>query len=155
MSFKLKRRNDFISGVVLSNLNGWVLIQRYVDYRIDGYCIIKSDLITEQVSGDKEKLASKIIKKKYGVGTGEGPIKLTNLEEMLQNIQQKYHLIQLDNKKGDAFDVVKYLGAEKSLYTFRELTINGKWRFKLRLPSEEFSVISFNNDYLDSLLLII
>ena len=97
----------------------------------------------------------KILKKKYGSEKKSAPIELTELGEILTNIQQSYRLLQLDNKKGDAFDVVKYLGNEKSLYVFRELTVNAKWGFELRLPAKKISVISFGNDYLDSLLLIV
>lgn len=155
VTFKLKNRSDLISGIILDDRNGWVLIQRCFDYRIDGYSIIRTDLISDQFFENKERLTTKIIKKKYGTTKRAVPIKLTVLEEMLMNIQQKYHLLQLDNKKGDAFDVVKYLGSEELVYMFRELTINAKWRFKLKLPAKEITVVSFGNDYLDSLLLIL
>jgi len=155
LAFKLKERKDLISGIVLDNQNGWTLIKRCVDYRIDGYCLIRTSLITHQFFGDKEKLTSKIIKKKYGVAKKSVPIGITDLDEMLANIQKNYHLIQLDNKKGDAFDVVKYIGNKGSLYVFRELTIAGKWRFRLKLPAKEITVVSFGNDYLDSLLLVV
>ena len=155
LTFKLKYRSDLISGIVLDNRNGWVLIHRCADYRIDGYSIIRTDLISGQFLGDKERLTSKIIKKKYGAEKKSVPIKLTSLEEMLMSIQQKYHLLQLDNKKGDSFDVVKYLGSEELVYMFRELTINAKWRYKLKLPAKEITVVSFGNDYLNSLLLIL
>lgn len=55
----------------------------------------------------------------------------------------------------DAFDVVKYLGSEELVYMFRELTINVKWRYKFKLPAKEITVVSFGNDYLNSLLLIL
>jgi len=155
ITFKLKHRSDLISGIVLDSRKGWILIQRCFDYRIDGYSIVRADLISDEFFGDREKLTSKIFRKKYGVAKKTLPIELTDIEEMLTNIQRKYHLFQLDNKKGDAFDVVKYLGSKRLVHMFRELTINAKWRFKLKLSAKEITVISFGNDYLNSLLLIL
>jgi hypothetical protein len=69
-------------------------------------------------------------------------------------VGQQYRLIQLDTRKGDASDVVGYIGGTGKLYHFDELTPNAKWRYKLQLLERECRFINFDNDYLNSLKLI-
>lgn len=81
-------------------------------------------------------------------------IPIDTLEHILMHVGQQYQLIGLDNQKGDAMDVVAYIGKVGKLYHFDELRPNATWRFKLELPERECRFISFDNDYLNSLKLI-
>lgn len=152
-TFKFKGRKDNISGVVLAYNQSMTLIRRCHDYMLDGYTIFKNEKV-EHYYGEYEKRAAKILKlKKYSINK-EPIIPIDKLETIFNYITEKYKLIQLDTRKGDASDVVSYLNKDGNLYVFDELMTNAKWRYKLRLPEKECRFISFDNDYLNSLKLI-
>ena len=153
LTFKFSGRKETISGVVLAYNNNWTLVKRCVDYDPDGYTIFKNEKV-EHYYGDFEKRAAKILKLKNYSFKKEPKIPIDTLETILAFATRKFKLIQLDTRKGDAFDVVSYLGKTDSLYQFDELTTNAKWRYKLNLPEKECRFISFDNDYLNSLKLI-
>ncbi len=152
-TFEFKGRKDNISGVVLDYNDDWTLLKNCVDYRLDGFIIFKNDKV-EHYYGDYEKRATKVLKLKGYNFEKEPKIPIDNLESIFNFISEKYKLIQLYTRKGDACDVVSYLGEDNSLYLFDELTTNAKWRYKLKLPEKECRFISFDNDYLNSLKLI-
>ena len=152
-SFRFKGRKENVSGVVLDYNDNWTLLKKCDAYNLDGFIIFKNER-AEDVYGDYEKRASKILKLKGYNYKEEPQIPIDNLANIFKFISDKYKLIQLDVAKGDAFDVVSYRGEENSLYLFAELTTNAKWRYKLELPEKECRYISFDNDYLNSLLLI-
>jgi hypothetical protein len=152
-TFKFVGRKFDISGVVLDYNDDWTLIRVCTDYSPDGYMIFKNEKV-EYCYGEKEKMATKILKLKKYAYQSDPKISLASLHEMLNSIDKKYRLIQLDTRKGDASDVVKYSGQVDSLYLFDELTTTAKWRYKLRLPEKECKFISFDNSYLNSLKLV-
>ncbi len=152
-TFKFVGRKHDISGVVLDYNVDWTLIRRCIDYSLDGYTIFKNEKV-DHFYGDSEKRATKILKLKKYSFKEKKQIILDSLDAILKSIDKKYGLIQLDTRKGDASDVVKYLGQADSFYLFDELTTAAKWRYKLRLPEKECRFISFDNGYLNSLKLI-
>src|SRR4030095_4273932 len=153
LTFKFVGRKENISGVVLTYNNDWTLVRRCIDYELDGYTVFKNEKV-EHYYGDFEKRAARILKLKNYYFKKEPKIPIDSLETILVFAAKKFKLIQLDTRKGDAFDVVSYLKREDSLYQFDELTINAKWRYKLKLPEKECKFISFDNDYLNSIKLI-
>ena len=153
VTFKFAGRKYDISGVVLDYNDDWTLIRACTDYRPDGFTIFKNEKV-EYYFGEKERMATKILKLKEYSYLNDPKIALNSLAEMLSAIDKKHALIQLDTRKGDASDVVKYLGEEDSFFLFDELTTTAKWRYKLRLPEKECRFISFDNDYLNSLKLV-
>jgi hypothetical protein len=153
LTFKFVGRKYDISGVVLDYNDNWTLIRNCSEYSLDGFTIFKNEKV-DYFYGDKEKMATKILKLKKYSYLKDPTITLVSLDEMLNTIDKKYGLIQLDTRKGDASDVVRYLGQVDSLYLFDELTTTAKWRFKLRLPEKECRFISFDNRYLNSLKLV-
>jgi len=155
LTFKFVGRKDNISGIVLDYNDNWTLIKTCTDYRLDGYTIFKNEKV-EHLFGDYEKRATKILKLKgFTLNMDKEPkIQIDTLANIFDFISKKYKLIQLDTKKGDAFDVVRYLGQDNLVYLFDELTTNAKWRYKLELPEKVCRFISFDNDYLNSLALL-
>jgi hypothetical protein len=152
-TFKFVGRKFDISGVVLDYNDDWTLIRNCPDYSLDGFMIFKNEKV-EYYYGEKEKMATKILKLKKYSYQNDPIITLASLNEMLNSIDKKYRLIQLDTRKGDASDIVKYLGQVESLYLFDELTTTAKWRYKLRLSEKECRFISFDNSYLNALKLV-
>jgi hypothetical protein len=147
-------RSESFSGIILDSNSDWIYIQRVFDYRIDGYTVLRNKKITFS-SSYYEKQAMKIIEKK-GLSFANGPrLPLDSLDSILNFITNNYLLIQIDSKKGDSSDVVKFLKKEKDKYVFKELTVKAKWRYTLRLPEKELEFISFDNDYLNSLKLLL
>jgi hypothetical protein len=153
LTFQFPRRKQNISGIVLGYNEAYTFIRRCHDYQLDGYTIFKNDK-AEFVQGDFEKRAARILKLKNYLPEKEAGIPIDTLDNMLMHIGQQYQLIQLDTPKGDASDIVAYIGKVGRSYHFDELTTNAKWRFKLELPERECRFISFDNDYLNSLKLI-
>ncbi len=152
-TFKLQGRKSNISGFVLSYNDDWTLVKRCADYTFDGYTIFKNENVEFEL-GEFEKRITKILKLKNEYPPKLPKIKIDSLDDILKSISNKYKLIQLDFKDGESFDVVTYLGKSDSNYLFDELTTNAKWRYKLKLSEKECRVISFDNDYLNSLKLI-
>lgn len=153
LTFQFQGRKDNISGIVLEYNDDYTLIRTCIDYRLDGYTIFKNEKV-EFIQGDFEKRAARILKLKKYLPGKELTIPIDTLENILVYVGQKYRLIQLDTRKGDAFDVVDYRGRVGKLYHFEELTTNAKWRYKLQLSERECRFIHFDNDYLNSLKLI-
>jgi hypothetical protein len=152
-TFKFSGRKSDISGVVLAYNENYTLIRTIVDYTADGYTIFKNEKV-EHCFGDHEKVATKILKLKNYSSDEEPNIPIDKLANIFSFLSDNYKLIQLDTKKGDAYDVVRYLGQGGKFYLFDELTTTGKWRYKLRLPEQECRFISFDNNYLNALKLI-
>ncbi|HCE58508.1 MAG TPA: hypothetical protein DER09_11935 [Prolixibacteraceae bacterium] len=152
-TFKFVGRKYDISGVVLDYNDQWTFIRTCEDYSPNGFTIFKNEKV-DYYFGDKERMATKILKLKEYSYKNDPKITLSSLDEILNSIDNKYGLIQLDTRKGDASDVVKYLGQVDSLYLFDELTTTAKWRYKLKLPEKECRFISFDNNYLNSLKLV-
>jgi hypothetical protein len=155
LTFELSKRSESLSGIVLNYNEEWIFIKRVIDFRLDGYTIFENAEKIVSSYGAYEKLATIILKKKKYDHKKDIVMPIIEISDMLNFITKNYTLIQLDNRKGDAFDVVKFIRKEDSLYVFNELTTNAKWRFKLQLPRKEVSVISFDTDYLNSLKLMI
>jgi hypothetical protein len=153
LTFQFQGRKDNISGIVLGYNDDYTLIRTCIDYRLDGYTIFKNEKV-EFIHGDFEKRAARILKLKNYLPEKEPTIPMDALENILMYVGQQYRLIQLDTRKGNAFDVVEYTGRVGKLYQFDELTTNAKWRYKLQLPERECRFINFDNDYLNSLKLI-
>lgn len=153
LSFQFQGRKDKISGIVLGHNGDYTFIRTCIDYRLDGYTIFKNEKV-EFIQGDYEKRAARILKLKNYLPEKEPVIPIDTLENILMYVGQQYRLIQLDTRKGDASDVVDYIGGMGKLYHFDELTPNAKWRYKLQLPERECRFINFDNDYLNSLRLI-
>jgi len=152
-AFKFVGRKYDILGVVLDYNDDWTLIRNCDEYSPDGFTLFKNEKV-DHYYGEREKMATKILKLKKYSYQNDPKITLASLHEMLSSIDKKYGLIQLDTRKGDASDVVKYLGQADALYLFDELTTTAKWRYKLRLPEKECRFISFDNNYLNSLKFI-
>jgi|GEM_PF-1515516 len=153
LTFQFQRRKENISGIVLGYNEEYTFIRRCNGYQLDGYTIFKNEKV-EFVQGDFEKRAARILKLKNYLPEKESGIPIDTLENILMHVGQQYQLIQLDNQKGNASDVVAYIGKVGRLYHFDELTTNAKWRYKLQLPERECRFINFDNDYLNSLKLI-
>jgi hypothetical protein len=153
LAFKFVGRKYDIIGVVLDYNEDWTLIRNCAEYFPDGFTIFKNVKV-DYYYGEKEKMATKILKLKKYSYENDPKITLGSLDEMLNSIDKKYGLLQLDTRKGDASDVVKYLGQADSLFLFHELTTTAKWRYKLQLPEKECRFISFDNSYLNSLKLV-
>lgn len=155
LTFKLKGRRDSISGILLNYSDEWIMIRRCYDYRLDGYTIFDKTKILITTYDAYEKRAELILRKKQYKWKEDFSLKLKSIEDFLTAITLNFTLVQLDNKKGDANDVVKYVDKNGDLFLFKELLVSGEWRFDLLLPRKEVGFISFDTDYLNSLKLIV
>lgn len=155
LTFTLIERDEQISGIVLDKTSEWILIKRCTDYLLDGYTIFENNDDISFEYGEHERLATVILKKKGYNYKNDIILPNGDITEMFNLLTEKYTLLALDTKKGDAFDVVKFIEKKDNLFLFRELTVNAKWRSFLKLPRKSISVIHFDNDYLNSLKLLL
>jgi hypothetical protein len=153
LSFKFPKRKSNIQGVVLDYNDDWTLVERIHDYRIDGFTIFKNEK-SKYKQDEYDRFSTKILKLKNYSHLNKSKVPIDSLDIILQHIDKKYKLIQLDTKDGEAFDVVKYMGSSKELYLFDALNTKAKWTYKLKLPAHEILYISFGNNYLNSLKLV-
>ena len=154
-TFKIPFRKETLSGIILNYNDEWVLIRRISEYRLDGYTIFENTDKLIYSRGVYEKFVTRILNKKKYNYKKDLLIPISDTVQMLNEITQKYILIQLDARKGDAFDVVKFVGTKSDVFLFKELTVNAKWRYNLQLQRREIVCISYDNDYLNSLKLVI
>jgi hypothetical protein len=153
LTFKFTGRKYDLTGVVLGYSKVYTLIKIFVDYCPNGFQIFKNDKV-DFLFGESEKFATKILKlKKYSV-LKEPAIPVDTLDNILTYINRHYKLIGIETRKGDAMDVVRYLGQKDDKYCFDELTSLAKWRYKLELPEKECRFIEFDTNYLNSLRLV-
>ena len=153
LTFKFAGRKSKISGVVLDYNDDWTLIRSCIDYLPEGFTIFRNKKV-DFYYGELEKMATKILKLRQYEYKNDPIIPLGSLDEILKSIDKKYGLIFLDTKKGDASDVVKYLGQSDSFYLFDALLTTAKWGYRLNLPEKECRFIHFDNNYLNSLKLL-
>lgn len=154
-TFKFSGRKYPITGIFLSASDDYILVRHIVDYRLDGYAIFK---ITEKMAwncNSYEKLATVILKKKGYDYKKEKVFPMIDVLQIMEMLKDKYQLVQLDTKKGDTCDIVKFVGKDGSSFVFRELTVDAKWRYRLVLPEKQMRFIFFDNDYLNSLKLVV
>jgi len=153
VSFSVKSRKAKLTGVVLDYNSNWTLIKRSCDYTLDGFTIFRN-LNVEHYYGEFEIRANKILKLKGYDYKTEPKIPIDSLEEIINYINIHHQLIQVDTKDGYAFDVVKLKKYTGKRYLLDELMPNGKWRDEMDFAENIFRVISFDNDYLNSIKLI-
>lgn len=152
-SFQFLGRKDKISGVVLDYNDHFTLIRRCDDYRPECYTIFQNKNV-KLLSGEFEKRSARILKLKGYSPEKEPIVPLDNLENIFSFIDKHYKLVQIDTRDGLACDVLKYNGMKNERYLFDALNTNAKWSYKLELPEKECRVFHFDNDYVNSLLLI-
>lgn len=150
LSFTFEGRKREVAGVLLDYNDDYTLIRNIVDYTPDGYYIFKNHKVGVSY-GEREKFAAKVLKAKNYSARKEPLVPLDSLDAILNHISKKYKLIQLNTKKGDACDIVRYLGQKGNKYSFRYLTTTAKWRYRLELPERECRFIQFDNNYVNSL----
>ncbi|MGN6435013.1 MAG: hypothetical protein ACTHMM_00710 [Agriterribacter sp.] len=153
ISFTIKGRKDKIRGIVLNLNKDWTLIKTCIDYTVDGYTIFRNINVKHEY-GEFERRANKILLLKKYDYRKEPRIPIDSLPEIIAYIDKHHKLIQVDTKDGKAFDVLKLKYIENNIYFLDELLTNAKWRDVMEFKENIFRIISFDNDYLNSLKLI-
>jgi hypothetical protein len=155
ISIHFKDRKTPIFGIVAGFSQEWVLLKsNVVDYVIDGYTILKRVNITEIRRGAEEKFREKILKLKGETVNSPFDFALTDLSEILNQLEAKFGVFELQEKAEGKC----YIGRLKSI-TNKELIIytlspKGKWKGQLRFKLNDVRVIQFETDYINSLKLV-
>jgi hypothetical protein len=152
-TFEFPKRKKAIEGILLDFNKDWTLIARIYDYTFDGFTIFDNTKVQPQ-DGEYEQFATKICKAKQYMQIEKPQISIDNLDGIFTDLAKTYQLFGIDSIDGEACDVVKYMGREKEVFIFKELTTRAKWRFELKLKEKELKYFDFDTSYLNSLKLV-
>ena len=156
VSFKLKDRKELISGYIIDYNDDWTLLKfNPVDYIIDGYVILRNNNIKAFCREEDEKWREKVINLKGLKPNNNDLIPLTNLENILTYLTDKFGIFQVYKKSGNACYLGRLKSIESEKLVMDDIDTKGKWTGKLKLKTIDISVIEFDTDYINSLKLIL
>ena len=154
VSFDIKARKEIIEGVLLELSDNWsLLIKNPVDYVIDGFILIHNPSIDFYKHDAENKFREKIISLKTK-RFRTPKINLTDTYTVLESLKLLNKVISINNKKGDIIWVGKIIELLTDRVTIKELTPKAKWIGKKTVLFKEINCIQFDDDYVNSLLLI-
>jgi hypothetical protein len=156
VSIKMTKRSNSIEGLVIDYGDDWTLLKFCpVDFIIDGYCLLSNSKVLGFKQSEEEKFKEKVILLK-GQGINEKDLKsFADFTTMIEAIKSKSDLVQIDLKHED----VSYIGLVKSTANdslkIRSITPKGR-KGKIEVfNTKDIWTIQFDNDYTDSLSLLI
>ena|ERR1700752_1230197 len=154
ISFNIKARKEIIEGILLSLSDNWsLLIKNPVDYVIDGFVLVHNPSIDSYKHDTENKFREKIISQKIKrIRTPK--INLADTYAVFESLKLLDKVISINNKKGDIVWVGKIIGLLADSVTIKELTPKAKWVGKKTVLFKDINCIQFDDDYVNSLLLI-
>ncbi len=153
LTFTFKGNNLAVSGVVEAFNKDWILVRYYFDYRQDGYSLFRNKNV-KYVHGSYEVTATKILKIKEVNCNKLVKLKIGALGNMLKNITRSFCLMQLYDKRGLTSRMTSYVRKEAVGYRFEEYDANANKMDHIILNEKDINHICFDNDYLNSLQLL-
>lgn len=144
------------SGIVLSYSTDWVLLHSNpVDYELDGYILLRRDLITSVSRGSWERFKDILFTKKISKTKKTPRVPLTDLETILQFLTKEYGVFsfQMRSERTCWLGKVKHIkGARLKIY---DMGTRGEWTTNMpEFILGNIKSIEFDTDYINSLMLI-
>jgi hypothetical protein len=144
-----------IEGIVVDYDSDWMLLRSTSDYWLDGYIIINSKGIKDFVRSESDKWREKVIKLKYRKNWKAPAIPMGNLEEILKALTKKYGTFTLYTKEEGVCWLGKLKTIDKKTLVIDAFTPRAKWEGTMKFRVNEIRAIEFDNDYINSLKLMI
>jgi hypothetical protein len=152
VSLKVKRRKDPIKGFVLDFNENWVLLERnVVDYVIDGFVIVRADIVVSARRGEGEKFSEAVIRAKGRRVGLRDKVPLGEVQEILSCLTSNFGIFSIDNRSGTACNLGRLIKVEGVRLTVETLSPKGKWDDKMSFDQSKIKVIEFDTDYVRSL----
>ena len=154
LSFDIKSRKTKVHGLIINSSAAWTLaFNNVVDYVCDGFLLIHNPSVKKYNYDNENKWTEKIILLK--TKKSKTPkVKLDDNTSVFSSLQSLKEVISISNKKGDISWVGKIIDISYDSITIRTLTTRAKWAEKKSVLFKEMSVIEFDTDYINSLLLL-
>ena len=167
VSVKLSYRKETIEGVVLDFSEAWVLLAAVIDYRLDGYMVLRNHGIVRITMGDRERFTERVLSQRGVQVIAPNGIPLDGLEGLLSALTDRYGVFGLYEEREDMW----WLGALQS-YSAKSLVINdldprGFWNTRRGMrdvrigPSRtrrfqpwRIRMVEFESDYIKALKFI-
>lgn len=154
ISLDIKSRNNSVDGLVLDNSDNWILlINNVVDYVCDGFLLVNRTSVKSRKSDADNKWTEKIILLK-SKNIKAPKIKLQDSQSVFNSLKSLNKVIAISNKKGDITWVGKILDVLDISVTIKTLTPKAKWADNKTVLFKDLTVIDFDTDYINSLLLL-
>jgi hypothetical protein len=144
-----------IAGLIQDFSDDWLLMRRVpVDYVIDGYALVRNKNIKEAVRSDEERWTEKVLRLKVSRNPRRPSIPLDSIETILKALTKKYEVFTLWTKKKNTCWLGRLRTIKGNQLTIDYLTTEAKWLGKKIFKPNEIRVIEFDNDYINSLKLV-
>lgn len=144
-----------IYGVIADYDADWMLMRALSDYHVDGYVVFRSKGLKDFARANREKWAEKVLKRKYGMWRKSPKIPLTDLESILKALTKKFGVFTLRTKDPSVCWLGKLKTIDSKHLVIDDLTPRAKWEGTFQFKVSEIRAIEFDNDYINSLKLMI
>lgn len=144
------------SGIILNYSEEWVLLRHNpVDYVIDGFILLRRKHITSVTRGKWERFKDELFSKKKGARDKAPKVPIESIEEILTYLTRKYGVFMFDMRS----DSTCWLGRVKYIKGSRlkidDMGTRGEWTKNMpEFILGNIRSISFDNDYVNSLMLV-
>jgi hypothetical protein len=152
-SISLEKVTNIITGLVVDHNKDWLLIKYVpVDFVVDGYMIIRREIIKKYWRRDEEKFRESVLKAKKVTAKSSWSLSRRTKIYPLAKMQQKAILIQLNLEKEDICYVGIIKDVKKDSFVLEKMGTKANWLESMEYNLNSVWTIQFGNDYLESLL---
>ncbi len=153
-TLELRDWEDLETGLVVAENDEWVMLRYiYADYMLDGWKLIKKDLIAERISEEDEAQIAKVIALKGETGVLPMGFKLGSALEMIQWINNRYGFVEFQDEEEEVIFAV-VTGQEEGNLLFDMVLPDGQVEAGCEIGIDDVGVIAFDGDYFQSVGLL-
>jgi len=148
--------DEEITGVFVDEGKYWILLQdNQNDFLLDGLRFLNKQNIDEILREEDEQFKEKIFKLKYPREVGNWGYDLENTISLLEQIKTENKLFHFDTDDEEEIFVGRIVEVFEKSFKLQTLTSKGCWGDFFTSEFSEISSIAINNDYLNSLNLLL
>jgi hypothetical protein len=152
VSIKYRDRKDFISGYLVDFNEDWTLIKyNPIEFIVDGYLILRTPGIL--MCENEDLFTEKVLNLKGFAPTANDIYPLTNIEETLNGISEKFGAFQLEKRDESECYVGSLLKIENDTLFLHELDPEAEWLDVEKFKLSSIKVFAFGSDYISSLIM--
>lgn len=148
-----KNHEDNINGFLLNFSNNFILMQREIDFMLDGYCIIPKDKF-DSTRRNKTDLIHKKILKKIGITQKEYGIKakldLTNWNSVFKSLKKNdfFAIIECEDLEEPTFFIGPITRVNKKSVSIHYFDSTGQFDEKpVKVKFEDITIVVFDDRY--------
>ena len=148
--------DEEITGVFVSEGREWLLLlDNQNDFIVDGLRFIHKTKIDEILREENEIFKEKIFAKKYGEFPAELKYNLDSTLELVQQISKAQKLLHFDAQDEEEIVVGIIESVNEDSFHIKSFTSEADWAEIIECEFSEISTIAIQNDYLNSLSLLL